>query len=382
MILHLDMDAFFASVEQMDNPDLRGKPVIIGGRTRGVVATASYEARVYGIHSSMPMATARRLCPDGIFIRARGARYSEISHAILGALHDFSPIVEAASIDEAYLDITGSSALFGSLPNLAQKLSANVASASGGLTCSIGIAPVKFLAKICSDVRKPGGMFILEPEAVADFLAGLPIERLPGVGTHMAASLRGIGIKTVGQLRELSREFMAERYGKWGATLHDRSNGIDPRPVHVNLPAKSESAECTFPEDLIDKEVLSRALLAHAEKVSARLRRNGLAGRTITLKLKYADFSQITRSRTMPFHTSATSEIYGQARALLLAENLRGPVRLIGVGLSGFDQKASPLLLPGLKKETACERVDEAVDAIRSRYGREVIQRGAAMSRD
>ncbi|MBD5641757.1 MAG: DNA polymerase IV [Desulfovibrio sp.] len=380
--MHLDMDAFFASVEQMDNPDLRGKPVIIGGRTRGVVATASYEARSYGIHSAMPMATARRLCPHGEFVRARGARYSEISRAIFVALNDFSPLVEAASIDEAYLDVSGSLGLYGSFQNLAECLAGCVARASGGLTCSIGIAPVKFLAKICSEVRKPGGVFILEAGAVADFLGALPIERLPGVGKRMAASLHGIGIRTTRELRELSRDFLVERYGKWGGVLHDRGNGIDPRPVHVNLPAKSESVESTFPVDIIDREQLCKALLAHSEKLGSRLRRKGLEGRTITLKIKYADFSQITRSHTISFHTHSTSVIYANARALLLVEPLRGPVRLVGVGVSGFDRKGCPLLLPGLQKETASEQIDKAVDLICARYGRGAIQRGAAFSRN
>ncbi len=379
MILHLDMDAFFASVEQMDNPDLRGKPVIIGGKTRGVVATASYEARVFGIHSAMPMALARKLCPEGIFIRGRGSRYREISDRIFGVLTNFSPLVEPASIDEAYLDISGLVSLYSELEALASKIARNVAHVSGGLTCSIGIAPVKFLAKICSDINKPAGVFILRSEECEKFLAPLPIERLPGIGKRMAASLRGIGIRTVGELASLSRDFLFARYGKCGTILFERSHGIDPREVHARREAKSESAESTFPEDIRDKEELAKALLAHSEKVSGRLRRDGVAGRTITLKLKYSDFSQITRSRTLPAPTNATSVIYENARALLRAERLPLAVRLIGVGVSGFDRRMEFLPLPGLNDDAAGKTVDNAVDAICARYGKDAIKRAASI---
>lgn len=346
MILHLDMDAFFASIEQMDNPDLRGRPVIVGGRTRGVVATASYEARVFGIHSAMPIATAMRLCPQATIVPARGRRYSEISASLMACLREWSPVVQAASIDEAYLDISRFAGE--ELADLAEAIKGGVAKATGGLTCSIGIAPVKFLAKICSDLDKPDGLYVLEQSEVDDFLLGLPLAKLPGVGKSMLASLHSFGITDMRRLRGLSRDFLEQRYGKWGIALHERSRGIDRRTVHENLPAKSESAEGTFAVDVHDRETLRAALLAHAEKVSERLKRNCLAGRTITVKIRFSDFRIITRSRSLPFQTDAAHEIHEVACAILGGEALPLPVRLIGLGVSGFDCRTSQLPLPGL----------------------------------
>lgn len=348
MILHLDMDAFFASVEQMDNPELRGKPVIIGGGDRGVVATASYEARVYGIHSAMPMATARKLCPNGLFIPGNYNRYSELSRMVMSALREFSPIVQQASIDEAYLDIKGLEKLFGELETLAMAVKNRVAAATGGLTCSIGIAPVKFLAKICSDQNKPDGVFILRPHEVDAFLLNLNIEKLPGVGLAMSSSLRSFGIGTVAQLRSLSREFMWQRYGKWGIALHERAYGLDPRIVHPNPPAKSESVERTFSMDIFDKKILARALWQHAEKLASRLRKHMESGRSITLKIKFSDFRQITRTRTLAMKTDAMKSIYDVGLQLLDEIELKQPVRLIGIGVSGFEARPEQLILPGL----------------------------------
>lgn len=383
MILHLDMDAFFASVEQTDNPQLKGKPVIIGGEARGVVATASYEARKYGIHSAMPTATARKLCPHGIFLHGRHRRYAEISARVMAALRQFSPVVQAASIDEAYLDISGLRHIYVSPLEAARDIKKCVAETTGGLTCSIGIAPIKFLAKICSDVNKPNGIFILGSVDVEGFLRDLPIERLPGVGKSMSASLHSFGISRVGQIRALSREFMVERYGKWGAALHDRANGIDERKVHENEPAKSESAECTFERDIWDKQVLREALLAHAERVGARLRKNGYAGRSITLKIKFADFRTITRTRTLAMRTNATQTIYEVGRILLDVERLPKPVRLIGLGVSGFDFRPAQLWLPGMDRAGQCHdesrrlRIDKAMDKLADRFGKGIIQRAA-----
>lgn len=388
MIIHLDMDAFFASVEQMDNPELRGRPVIIGGGPRGVVSTASYEARVFGVHSAMPIATARRLCPQGVFVRGRRRRYAELSHAIMAALGDFSPLVEPASIDEAYLDATGLTRLFGPLEELVARIKSRVAEVTGGLTCSVGAAPVKFLAKICSDVNKPDGVFILRPEEVDAFLLPLEVGRLPGVGRRMAAGLRDLGIVTVAQLRRYSPEFLEGRYGKWGRALHERARGIDARPVTPERPVKSESAECTFERDTRDRDFLERMLLAHAERVGASLRRHGFRGRTITLKVKFADFRQITRSRTLPEATNATETIFETGRGLLRQLRPAQPVRLIGLGVSGFEENPVQFLLPGLadgaaghdgrdpRQEARRRKLDQALDALRGRFGKEAVQRG------
>lgn len=385
MILHLDMDAFFASVEQMDNPALRGQPVIIGGRERGVVATASYEARRFGIHSAMPMATARRLCPHGHFLPGRIGRYAQLSRAIMARLRDFSPMVQPASIDEAYLDISGMGRLYATPHDLAAAIKRAVLEQTGGLTCSIGIAAVKFLAKICSDMNKPDGIYILKPCDMDAFLGALPVGKLPGVGKAMQASLNSYGVFSVSQLRCLSLRFLLERYGKCGQLLYDRARAIDPRTVHANPPPKSESTERTLARDVLDRAYLARELLAHAEKVGAALRKNSLAGHTITIKIKFSDFSQITRSRTIAFQTSATRTIYGIAADLLMTAPLDMPVRLIGLSVSGFESKSGQYLLPGLLAQlegTGSQRqmlMDKAMDEIRGKFGKRIIQRAASM---
>lgn len=347
MIAHLDMDAFFASVEQMDCPQLRGKPVIIGGGERGVVSTASYEARVFGIHSAMPSALARKLCPQGIFLPGRFHRYREISLQVREALREFSPVVEVASIDEAYMDL-GLHTL-AEAREIGARLKARVREATGGLTCSVGMAQAKFLAKICSDINKPDGIFILPPGEVANFLANLKVEKLPGVGRHMGASLHALGIATVGQLRQLSREFLSHRFGKWGEALYDRARGVDNRQVHENEPRKSEGAERTFHKDVRDRQELRSALAEHARRISASLQRHGHAGRTICLKIKFSDFTTITRSHTAPENVDSAEAIYAAASALLDNEPLPQPVRLIGISVSGFTRRARQLYLPGIQ---------------------------------
>ncbi|MDE5879831.1 MAG: DNA polymerase IV, partial [Desulfovibrio sp.] len=310
------------------------------------------------------------------------------------ARRDFSPAVEPARIDEAYLDATGLERLFGPPEALARAVKARVAEVTGGLTCSVGVAPVKFLAKICSEVNKPDGVFILAPEAAEVFLLELAVTRLPGVGRRMAESLAGLGITRVAQLRALSRDFLERRYGKWGLVLHDRAHGIDPRPVTPEHEVKSEGAERTFARDVRDRALLARALFAHAERVGARLRRHGLAGRTVTLKIKFADFRQITRSRTLGGRTDATRTIFETARQLLEEEPLPQPIRLIGLSVSGFEAPAEQLLLPGAahgarrgglpapEEEARRRRLDRALDALRGRFGKDAVQRGGIHGAD
>ncbi|SDF90852.1 DNA polymerase IV, partial [Desulfovibrio legallii] len=387
MILHLDMDAFFASVEQLDNPDLRGRPVIVGGGQRGVVSTCSYEARAFGVHSAMPMSTARRLCPQAVVLRGRYPRYAAVSRAVMAALGEFSPLVEQASVDEAYVDAAGLERLFGPLEELIARMKARVTAATGGLTCSVGAAPVKFLAKICSDIHKPDGVCILRPEDVDAFLEDLPVEKLPGVGKRGAQQLHGLGVRTVGRLRRYSPDFLERRFGQWGRVLAERAHGRDPRAVEPAREAKSESAECTFPQDTRDHELLRRALLAHAERVGASLRRHNCKGRTVTLKVKFADFRQITRSRSLPAPVNATETIFAVGAALLQALPLPQPVRLVGLGVSGFERPpAAQLALPGLPAaapgladpalEARRERLDAALDRLRDKFGRQAVQRG------
>lgn len=386
MILHLDMDAFFASVEQLDDPSLRGRPVIVGGSSeRSVVATASYEARRFGVHSAMPIVMARKLCPHGVFLPGRRARYVELSSRVMEVLSHFSPLVEQASIDEAYLDATGTERIFGDIDRLVARLKASVRKATGGLTCSVGVAPVKFLAKICSDINKPDGVYILRPEAVDNFLCSLPVRRLPGVGTRMAAKLAALGIVRVDQLRRMSVENLQGHFGKWGVVLHDRAFGRDPRPVTPEHEARSESSEMTFEQDTRDRAFLERVLLMHAERIGASLRAQGITGRTVTLKLKFADFRQITRSQTLPQPIASTQTLFDVGCRLLRAEPLSQSVRLIGLGLSGFDSAPVQLALPGIfqaagehdpAEEDRRRRLDAALDAVRDRFGRNAVVRG------
>ena len=382
-IMHIDMDAFYASIEQLDNPELRGKALIVGGRKRGVVSTASYEARQFGVHSAMPISEARRLCPHAVFITPRMRRYGEMSRKVREVLHLFSPRVEMASIDEAYLDATGLERLFGPVENMGQQLKDAVRETTGGLTCSVGIAPVKFLAKISSEMRKPDGLFMLRHEEVSEFMARLEVGRIPGVGKKFVAALASIGVRRCGDVPRYPREYWERRYGKQGVGLYERAQGIDPREVVPFTPPKSESAETTFETDTRDRDFLRGWLLRHAERVGRSLRRQGLAGRTVTLKIKYADFRLITRQATLPARTSSTETIYEAACALLAALSLEGKVRLIGVGVSGFDDTRPyqlSLTAPTEAAPAAVERrrarLDGALDALRDRYGKAAVVRG------
>ena len=377
-IIHLDMDAFFASVEQLDNPAYRGKPVIVGGTERGVVSTCSYEARKFGVHSAMPIFMARNRCPHAIFVRGRMERYQEKSREIMASLHDFSPLVEQASVDEAYIDATGLEGIFGPIETLAAAIHARVYEVSG-LTCSLGAAPVKFLAKITSELKKPAGISFLYHEDVPAFVERLPIGKIPGVGKQTLAVLEGLGVQRAGDMMRYPPEFWTRKLGKTGTVLFARAQGIDPRPVDPCVEAKSESAENTFREDTADATTLTRWLLAQAERVGGSLRRHNTVGRTITLKIKYADFTQITRSRTLKKPTNSTRTIYETAVSLLQEEGIRRPVRLIGVGVSQFGAQTEQLsLLPDEhgEQEQREAALDTTLDEVRQRFGRGAIVRG------
>lgn len=377
--MHVDMDAFFASVEVLDDPALAGKPVIVGGRERGVVSAASYEARKYGVHSAMPSATARRLCPHGIFVKPRGNRYGELSDIVMETLANFSPILEKASVDEAYLDVSGTESLFGSPAELARKVKDAVREATGGLTCSLGIAPIKFLAKIASDVNKPDGVFIIEAHEVAGFLKTLPIGDIPGVGKRGKDALAKLGVTTAGDVARYSEEFWLNRFGKWGGVLYDRARGLDPRGVTTHRAPKSEGAETTFAKDIWDKGELKRILWGLCENVGRRLRRDNNLGRTVTLKLKDVDFRNITRSRTLDEPINTDERIFETAAELLDNERLIKKIRLIGVTVSNFQRTSYQLKLDlggEAEKFRRYEKIDKAVDAIREKYGREGLVRG------
>ena len=381
-IMHIDMDAFYASIEQLDNPDLKGKPVIVGGGDRGVVCAASYEARRFGVRSAVPMFQARRLCPQGVFVPVRMQRYKEVSQQIMAVLSRFSPVVEQASVDEAYLDASGLDRLYGPVRELGLAVKAAVFETSG-LSCSVGLAPVKFLAKIASDMDKPDGLTILEPADVPGFLASLPASRIPGVGRKMLEVLHSTGVHTCGDVRRYPKDFWQRRLGKAGESLFDRAGGVDPRPVVPFEPPKSESAENTFAQDTLDRDILERWLLHQAERVGTSLRRQNLAGRTITLKVKYADFTSLTRAKTLAQPTNSTRLIYETAEALLRELNPKRKLRLIGVGVSHFGEERQVVqqfsLLPEpddtaqADKDTA---LDKTLDALRERFGTRAVVRG------
>ncbi len=382
-IMHIDMDAFYASIEQLDNPELKGKPVIVGGGDRGVVSAASYEARRFGVRSAVPIFQARRLCPQGVFVPVRMQRYKEVSRRIMEVLSRFSPLVEQASVDEAYLDASGLDAIFGPVRELGQSVK-DAVFGECSLTCSVGLAPVKFLAKIASDMDKPDGLTVLEPQDLPALLAALPVSRIPGVGHKTLELLKNTGVHTCGDVRRYPKEFWQRRLGKAGESLYDRAGGVDPRPVVPFEPPKSESAENTFEVDTLDREVLERWLLRQSERVGASLRRQGLAGRTVTLKAKYADFTQVTRARTLDQPFNGTRLIYETAVALLRELNPKRKLRLIGVGVSHFGggKEARQLSLFSESEQQDAARsgkdaaLDKTLDELRERFGHRAVVRG------
>lgn len=377
-ILHLDMDAFFASVEQHDDPSLAGRPVIIGRDLRGVVSAASYEARVFGVHSAMPVAEARRRCPHGVFLPGNRKRYAEVSRQIMATLDAISPLVEQASVDEAYVDITGTETLFGPPEQLGRRIKAMILEATG-LSCSVGIAPVKFIAKIASDYEKPDGLTVVDEASVDLFLADLPVGKIPGVGKKAQVALARLGIRLVGDIRAYPPEFFERHCGKWGLDLYDKAHGRGSASVNPGREAKSVSAENTFEADTADRDRLYAWLLMQSERVGRELRRDNQQGRTITLKLKFNDFRQITRSHTLAEPTDSDTVIFEVAKALLDAQLLARPLRLIGVGVSHFGTMARQLRLlddPVQKQHVRAGKVDAALDAIRDKFGRTSIVRG------
>jgi DNA polymerase-4 len=376
-ILHIDMDAFYAAIEQLDNPTLKGKPVIVGGGMRGVVSTASYEARVFGVHSAMPMFQARRLCPHGIFLPVRMKVYQDVSARIMAYLNATSPIVEQVSIDEAYLDLTGTERLLGDPVFLAKRIKEWILNETG-LTCSIGIAPNKFLAKIASDWKKPDGLTVIDEDQIERFLADLPVGKLPGVGQSALRLLQDLGINRVGQLSGLPERILARKFGKFGCRLAELSRGVDSSEVVPHSEPKSISSEDTLEEDTEDLTVLKNHIMAQAEAVGKRLRRSGLQARTITLKLKYSDFRLITRSRTIERSTDSTRVIADTASELLEREKRVLKVRLIGVGVSHFERSVQqlPLFERSTHEDQKQTRLDRAIDAVSERFGRDILKRG------
>ena len=373
--LHVDLDAFFASVEQRDRPELRGRPVIVGAGAptdRGVVSAASYEARRYGIHSAMPLRTAAALCPEAVFVPVDGRKYAAVSRQVMEILRRFTPAVEPISIDEAFLDVAGSEALHGSPAQIARSIKAVVRDELG-LTASVGLATSKLVAKVASDLEKPDGLVIVEPGQEAAFLAPLPIARLWGVGERTAAQLADYGVRTIGDLAALPDDLLARRFGKQGPVLAARARGIDPSPVSGAEPARSVSHEHTFDVDTSDPELLERTLLALSEGVAGRLRAGHVRARTVAVKVRDASFVTVSRQRTLPEPSDETEVVFRVALELARPE-LRGiKVRLLGVAASHLEEGQQLALFH--EADDRRRRATEAADEIRRRFGSRAIRR-------
>ena len=379
MILHVDMDAFYASVEQLDNPRLKGCCVIVGGTGgRGVVSAASYEARAFGVRSAMPIFQARQRCPQGVFIHPRMGRYQEVSGEVMAVLQEFSPLVEQVSIDEAFMDLGGTERLQGPPDEVGRALKKRVLE-SVRLTCSVGVAPNRFLAKIASDFKKPDGLTVIQPDQVAGFIDRLPIGKVPGVGPKTQPKVAEFGIRFLGDIRKFPEPTLASIFGSYGRRLLELSRGIDPTPVTPDAPAKSVSSECTLEEDTREKSALTRCLLEQAEEVAAGLRSEGVKARTVVLKIKHADFRLCTRRTTFTLPTQSSKELYRQALRLLEEYRITQKIRLIGLGATGFVPADAPrqqeLFAGEERSREGWEKVDRTVETIKSKFGDKVIQR-------
>ena len=373
-ILHIDMDAFFASVEQHDDPSLRGKPVLVGGSARrGVVAASSYEARKFGVFSAMPMAEALRRCPQAIVVEPHRGRYEEVSSVVFEIFNRYTPLVEGLSIDEAFLDVTGSRSLFGDGEAIARAIKADVLSETG-LTCSAGVSSCKFAAKIASDMNKPNGLTLVGDD-VAAFLAPLPIERMWGIGPKTAPTLHMLGYNTLGDLAKASPAVLERAIGSWGVEIGRLAQGLDAREVVPERDAKSISAESTYDHDLTDREAIAKSLLSHAARVAERLTESELGAGAVVVKLKYADFKVLTRRTTLDEPASDTGTLYDACLELLERFPLKGErVRLTGVAA----QDLGPLTgkQPTLFPDPAAEKrrtLEAVLSSARGRFGGQPI---------
>lgn len=378
-IIHVDMDAFYAAIEQRDNPELRGKPVIVGGSPegRGVVSAASYEARQFGVHSGMPATRAKMLCRHGVFLPVDIPRYVEVSRNLMAMLRAATPVIEPMSLDEAFLDVTSSQALFGDAISIPRQLKQRIRDELQ-LTASVGVATNKLVAKLASDLTKPDGFVIVAEGREAEFIAPLPVAKLWGVGPATAARLHAAGLTTIGDVARCALDLLQTQVGSQAGRLQQLALGIDDRPVVPDQEAKSLSAETTFPEDTDDIEFLHRVLLELADEVGQRLRKAGRLARTVSLKLRFADFSTVTREVTLPDPTAASLMIYDQARALLARGNpSQRKLRLIGVGVTNITSERQLSLFEA--ESTRIERAEHAMDELRERFGRRVFLRATLM---
>lgn len=370
-IMHVDMDAFFASVEQADNPELLGKPVIIGGlKNRGVVSTASYEARKYGVHSAMPSIKAHKLCPNGIFLPVRHGRYCEVSNIIFTIFAEFSPVVEPLSIDEAFLDITGMEKIYGTLRGYAVKLKKRILSQTG-IHASVGIAPNKFLAKLASDLQKPDGLVIIDYGQEKDILTQLPISRLWGVGGKTAAKLNALGCHKIGDIAKMDTAFLRKSFGeKTAVHLWQLANGLDDREVEDDRDIKSVGNEETYDIDIQGREIAEQKFLALAEKVGWRLRKKDLTAKTISIKVRTNGFVTYTRSCTLDEATNFDSIIYDTAKKLFASLKFYGKIRLLGLTGSNFSAIEEQSLFANNEKQ---KKLYKTIDGIKAKFGGKAI---------
>ena len=379
MILHVDMDAFYASVEERDQPELAGKPLIVGGTPegRGVVAAANYVVRQFGVHSAMPTATALMLCPEAIVLPPRLDHYSKVSAEIREIFGRYTPLVEPLSLDEAFLDVTGSESLFGSAVEMAHTIRREIRKELR-LVASVGVAPNKFLAKIASDLDKPDGLVVVDPDRVQEFLDPLNVGRIWGVGRVTGETFSRLGVQTIADLRQLPIETLRQHFGSSGEHFWNLAHGIDDRPVVPDREAKSISHETTFAQDISDGEVLRSWLLELTEQVGCRLRRHGLRGKVVQIKVRFADFQTITRSETLPEPTNSTQMLWETAADLLntrLSEQ-HLPVRLLGMGVNGIDH--SQFIQRSLFDDAQQKKQLDAVgDVIKDRFGAGALRRGS-----
>ncbi len=380
-IMHIDLDAFFVSVEQAENPKLKGKPVVVGGRPqgRGVVASASYEARAFGLRAGMPLAQASRLCPQAVFIQGSFPKYRDASQRFMTILADFSPYLEPMGLDEAYLDATGFESIHGSIRQMAVKIKQRIKDELG-LTASIGIAGGKVVAKVASELSKPDGLLEVAIGNERSFLAPLAIARLPGIGKKTEQKLNGLGINTIGNLSTLPLKALKSHFGASGEVLYRFARGIDDREVEPPAAAKQISRETTFAKDSRDRAFLKATLRYLGERVGADLRQKGKRARCITLKLRYADFTTITRRQTLPQTTDSDQTIFATGVKLLNRElaGERQPVRLIGIGVSELVEAGRQLDMLDTSAQRQ-EQLNKAIDRIRQKYGFTAIQTGRTL---
>ncbi len=381
-IIHIDMDAFFAAIEQQAHPDLQGKPVIVCGDPdgRGVVATASYEARMFGVRSAMPVREARRLCPQAILVRGRHSLYQQVSNGLLEVYRKYTPTVEPFSIDEAFLDVAGCERLHGDAREIAQRIKTDVRKGFG-LSCSVGVAPCKLLAKMASDMHKPDGLTVIRLEDIPSVIWPLPVRKLYGVGGKTSQTLESLGIKTVGALARMPVELLTEKFGETGRLLSSLASGIDNSRVNPSIREmpKSIGHETTLLEDSGDEAFILTCVLSLSQQVGRRLRQQGLVARTVALKLRYSDFTTLTRANTFSFFTCLDEDIYRTAKGLFLCHwNRARKIRLVGVTVSSLSSKDDFMhQLALFEEDEKRQRVTAAMDKVRDRFGENAITRAS-----